>query len=149
MSGAKVNGKMVQFSHKLKSSDTIEILTQKNKKPTGDWLDFAKTSLAKNRIRSFLRKEGIKENAPKTNKETLEAVITVKDRVGLLRDISSAFSNLKINIAETKSGPLSREHHRIIIGFYPKKNLPNAKILMALRQIKNVEGVAIKEAKLN
>ena len=149
MSGVKVNAKMVPFSHKLKSCDTVEVLTQKNKKPTGDWLDFAKTSLAKNRIRSFLRKEGIKEGAHKTNKETLEAVITVKDRVGLLRDISSAFSNLKINITETKSGALSREHHRIIIGFYPKKNLPNAKILMALRQIKNVEGVAIKEAKLN
>lgn len=147
MSGTKVNGKMVPFSHKLKSSDSVEILTQKNKKPTADWLDFAKTSLAKNRIRSFLRKEGIKENAPKIGKETLEAVITVKDRVGLLRDISSAFSGLKINITETKSGPLSREHHRIVISFHPKKTVSNSKILMSLRQIKNVEGVAIREAK--
>ncbi|OGF62913.1 hypothetical protein A2926_02305 [Candidatus Giovannonibacteria bacterium RIFCSPLOWO2_01_FULL_44_40] len=143
-SGAKVNGKMVQFSHQLKSGDTVEILTQKNKKPTADWLDFAKTSLAKNRIRSFLRKEGIKEGTrAKGNKETLGAIITAKDRVGLLRDISSAFSNLKINITETKSGALSRDHHRIIISFQPKKSVPHSKILMALRQIKNVEAVVI------
>lgn len=147
MSGAKVNGKMVQFSHRLKSGDTVEILTQKNKRPTADWLDFAKTSLAKNRIRSFFRKEGIKENAAQKKTEILEAALTVRDRVGLLRDISSAFSDLKINIAGTKSGPLSRDHHRIIISFRPKKSVPNPKILMALRRIKNVEDVTIKEAK--
>ncbi len=56
MFGAKVNGKMVPFSFKLQSGSTVEILTQKNKKPSLDWLDLAKTSLAKNRIRSYLRK---------------------------------------------------------------------------------------------
>ncbi|KKT30016.1 hypothetical protein A3G55_04295 [Candidatus Giovannonibacteria bacterium RIFCSPLOWO2_12_FULL_44_25] len=145
MSGAKVDGKMVPFSHQLKSGNTVEILTQKNKRPTADWLDFAKTSLAKNRIRSFLRKLGLKEGTPPKKKEIFEAIITVKDRVGLLRDISSAFSNLKINITETKSGALSRDHHRIVIGFHPKKTMPDSKILMALLQIKNVESVAIKE----
>lgn len=147
MSGAKVKGKMVPFSHQLKSGDTVEILTQKNKKPTADWLDFAKTSIARNRIRSFLRKSDLKENAPQKKKDILEAVLTVKDRVGLLRDISSVFSNLKINIAETKSGPLSRDHHRITISFYPKKGVQSPKILMSLRQIKNVEDVVIREAK--
>src|SRR3989344_2705698 len=61
MSGAKVNNKMVPFSHKLKSGDSVEILTQKNKKPNSDWLDYARTSIARSHIRAFLRKEGISE----------------------------------------------------------------------------------------
>lgn len=146
MSGAKVDRKMVPFSYQLKSGETVEILTQKNKKPTKDWLEFAKTSLAKGHIRSFLRKEGILET-PVKKKEKFEAVITVKDRVGLLRDISSVFSGLKINITETKSGALSREHHRITIGFLPSKNIPHSKILTSLKQIKNVESIVIKEVK--
>lgn len=146
MSGAKMDGKMVPFSHLLRSGSTVEILTQKNKKPTNDWLDHAKTSLAKGRIRSYLRKAGVAE-APKKGKIMFEAAMTVKDRVGLLRDISSVFSKLGINISETKSGALSGEHHRITIGFTPKKNVPHTKILTSLKQIKNVEDVVIKEVK--
>ncbi|MDO8522951.1 MAG: RelA/SpoT family protein [bacterium] len=146
MSGAKINNKMVQFSHKLASGDTVEILTQKNKKPTKDWLEFAKTSLAKGHIRSFLRKEGILE-VPAKKKEKFEAVMTVKDRLGLLRDITTVFSNLNINIVGTKSGALTREHHRITIGFLPNKKISHTKILTSLKQIKNVESVAIKEIK--
>ncbi len=58
MFGAKVNGKMVSFDYKLHSGETIEILTQKNKNPTAEWLDHTRTSLAKNRIKSNLRKRG-------------------------------------------------------------------------------------------
>jgi len=149
MSGAKVDRKMVQFSYQLKSGQTVEILTQKNKKPTKDWLEYAKTSLARGHIRSFLRKEGIIDASmpPAKKKEAFEAVLTVKDRVGLLRDISSVFSELGINISGTKSGQFSHEHHRITIGFSPNKKLPNTKILTSLKQIKNVEDVAIREAK--
>ena len=58
MFGAKVNGKMVSFGYKIRSGEMVEILTQKNKNPTAEWLDDSKTSLAKNRIRSNLRKRG-------------------------------------------------------------------------------------------
>ncbi|MDP2668819.1 MAG: RelA/SpoT family protein [bacterium] len=150
MSGAKVNEKIVPFSHRLKLGDTVEILTQKNKKPTADWLDFAKTSIAKNRIRAFLRKEGggnIGKTSDKNLNNSLEAVITAKDRVGILRDISTVFSNLDINIIGTKSGPLSRDHHRIIVSFEHKKGVPNTKLLSSIRRIKNVEAVVITEVK--
>ncbi|HEY4521592.1 MAG TPA: RelA/SpoT family protein [Candidatus Paceibacterota bacterium] len=58
MFGAKANGKMVSFDYKIHSGEIVEILTQKNKNPTKEWLSFTKTSLAKNRIRSNLRKRG-------------------------------------------------------------------------------------------
>ena len=57
MMGAKVNGKMVPLSYVLSTGETVTILTQKNKKPNANWLNIARTSNAKNKIRSALRKE--------------------------------------------------------------------------------------------
>lgn len=53
-SGAKVNNKLVGLDSELRNGDIVEILTGKNNKPTRKWLDFAKTSLARRRIRSAL-----------------------------------------------------------------------------------------------
>jgi guanosine-3',5'-bis(diphosphate) 3'-pyrophosphohydrolase len=53
-SGAKVNNKLVGLDTELKNGDIVEILIGKNNKPTRKWLDFAKTSLARRRIRSAL-----------------------------------------------------------------------------------------------
>jgi GTP pyrophosphokinase len=53
-SGAKVNNKLVPLDTELKNGDIVEILTRKSNKPTRKWLDFAKTSLARRRIRSAL-----------------------------------------------------------------------------------------------
>ena len=53
--GAKINGKIAALDTRLKSGDLIEILTQKGKKPSVDWLNFVKTGLAKDKIRSVLK----------------------------------------------------------------------------------------------
>lgn len=53
-SGAKVNSKLVQLDTELRNGDRVEIETKKNAKPTHKWLDFAKTSLARRRIRASL-----------------------------------------------------------------------------------------------
>ncbi len=55
--GAKVNGKLVPLSHVLKSGDQVEILTSKKQSPKEDWLSYAVTSKAKNRIKEALRDE--------------------------------------------------------------------------------------------
>jgi GTP pyrophosphokinase len=54
---AKINKKMVQLDTELKNGDIVEIETKKNAKPSPKWLDFAKTSLARRRIRSALDQE--------------------------------------------------------------------------------------------
>jgi len=58
-SGAKINGKIVPLDHKLHSGDLVEILIQKNKKPSPSWLNFVKTSIAKNHIRSALKRKNL------------------------------------------------------------------------------------------
>jgi GTP pyrophosphokinase len=51
---AKVNKKMVQLDSELRNGDIVEIETRKSAKPSPKWLDSAKTSLARRRIRSAL-----------------------------------------------------------------------------------------------
>lgn len=54
--GAKANGKMVALDSALNNGDIVEILTQKNKKPSRQWLEFVKTSIARKHIQASLRK---------------------------------------------------------------------------------------------
>jgi GTP pyrophosphokinase len=55
--GTRVNGKLVQLNHELKSGDQIEVITSVNQKPTMHWLDYVTTSRAKNKIRSVLNED--------------------------------------------------------------------------------------------
>lgn len=55
--GAKVNGKLVPFSHSLKSGDQVEIITSNKQSPKEDWLSFVKTSRAKSKIKNALKEE--------------------------------------------------------------------------------------------
>ena len=52
--GAKVNGKLVPFSHLLKSGDQVEIITSNKQSPKEDWLSFVKTSRARSKIKTRL-----------------------------------------------------------------------------------------------
>ncbi|HHO59628.1 MAG TPA: GTP diphosphokinase [Thiotrichales bacterium] len=64
--GAKVNGRIVQLTYPLKSGERVEILTTKEPSPRRDWmiahLGFIKTSRARNRIRSWFRKQDREKN---------------------------------------------------------------------------------------
>ena len=55
--GAKIGGKMVSIKEKLKTGDIVEILTNKNQKPSPGWLDFVVTSKARNKIKQRLKEE--------------------------------------------------------------------------------------------
>ena len=54
---ARVNGKMVPLRTLLKSGDSVEVITSKNKTPSKDWLKYCVTSKAKSKIRAFVQNE--------------------------------------------------------------------------------------------
>ena len=97
--GAKVNGKLVNLSNLLKSGDTIEILTSKDKDkgPSRDWLNIVKTSRARSKIKQWYQKQMKNEDIQKgktrlnswldENPEILES--TSKDQLmdELLKDL--------------------------------------------------------------
>ena len=55
--GAKVNGKMVPLSYKLKSGDQVEIITSQKQTPHADWMKFVVTHKARSRIRHWINEE--------------------------------------------------------------------------------------------
>jgi GTP pyrophosphokinase len=55
--GAKVNSRMVPLRTKLRTGDIIEIITQKDHKPSRDWLTFVKSPRARNKIKHWLNED--------------------------------------------------------------------------------------------
>ncbi|HEY4498236.1 MAG TPA: RelA/SpoT family protein [Candidatus Paceibacterota bacterium] len=108
--GAKVNGKIVPLDYRLVSGDVVEILTQKNKKPSASWLEFVVTSAAKDRIRDSLKKKNLKLL---DNKQT-ELKITAEDRVGLIKDVSSIIARSHVNIISLNSSSRGRGNFHLV-----------------------------------
>ncbi len=55
--GARINGKHCPLRTELNNGDIVEIQTQASHHPSKDWLNFAKTSKARNKIRQFIKEE--------------------------------------------------------------------------------------------
>ena len=55
--GAKVNKRLVPLSHQLKSGNQVEIITSSKQRPNEEWLKFAITGRAKQKIKAALNEE--------------------------------------------------------------------------------------------
>lgn len=69
--GAKVNGRIVPLRSKLRNGDVVEIMTQPGHNPSRDWLSFAKSTRARNKIRHWLNIHQ-RERAIEIGKKLLE-----------------------------------------------------------------------------
>ncbi len=54
---AKIGGKIVPLNHILKNGDIVEVFTNKNKKPSKDWLRFVKSPMARSHIKKIIESE--------------------------------------------------------------------------------------------
>lgn len=72
--GAKVNGRIVSLKHRLKSGDTIEVITSPTQTPSKDWLKVVKSSRAKAKIRAFIKTRE-RESALEQGKDLLEKTL--------------------------------------------------------------------------
>jgi len=52
--GAKVNSRIVPLKYQLRNGDVVDIMTSPSAHPSRDWMNFAKTSRARSKIRHYL-----------------------------------------------------------------------------------------------
>ncbi len=72
--GAKVNGKIVPLKYRLKSGDTIEVVTSPSQSPSKDWLKIVRSSRAKAKIRALIKQQE-RDRAKELGRELLDRAI--------------------------------------------------------------------------
>jgi len=72
--GVKVNNRMVPISYKIKTGDIVEIMTSPSGKPSASWLRIVTTSRARNKIRSYFKKEQREHNVVKGKEQILRTL---------------------------------------------------------------------------
>ena len=114
-SGARVNGKMCSIREKLHTGDVVEIISNKNQKPTPDWLNYVVSTKARYKIKQKLKEE---ENArAAVGKELLARrlknwklvitdaelhVLAKRYRFGSLNEFFGALGNGQFDVAVVK-----------------------------------------------
>ena len=151
--GAKINGKMVPITTKLKNADVVEILTNPNSKgPSRDWLKHIKTTSARSKIRTFFKSEHKDENirAGKTileqNLKAKNITLSKEEREDYLTKIAS---NLMVDsidnlFAEIGAGSISIQSViNKIIGFISKERLESITSKNVLTIKRNKDGILV------
>lgn len=139
--GAKVNNKIVPLDHKLQSGDMVEILIQKGKKPSEAWLKFVKTEHTIKKIKSSLHQKPIF----KKDGLQVEFKITLKDRVGFLKDISAVISRSHVNITKVSLPQIQTGHfHTIRIRCDTNDKDKIGKLILKLKKIEGVREISYK-----
>ena len=99
--GAKINGRLVPLKYQLQNGDIVEIITSQNQRPRRGWLDLVKTSRARTRIRSWLRREE-KEKALRLGREICERELKKYDMT-LKRMIKSGHIRVLLKLLRCNS----------------------------------------------
>lgn len=144
--GAKVNGKMVPLDTRLESGDLVEILIQKGKKPSSDWLNYVKTHLAKDRIKNSIKQKNrnfYETRLTKAPRQT-EIRLVVKDRIGLLKDIANVIAVKKINIISLNTDNKNKNFPELNIALNSKDKNKIQNLILELKKTKGVEEVGYK-----
>lgn len=137
--GAKVNGKIVPLNYELRSGDIVEILIQKNKKPSESWLEFVKTSHAKNHIRSAVKTKTESLSARETKNSEIR--ITVEDKPGLINEITAIMTRSHVNVLTVNTITNSRfPSFRIKCDLVNREKIE--KLIVKLKKIKEVREIS-------
>ena len=88
--GAKVNARIVPLNYKLHNGDICEIVTSRSSRgPKRGWLEFVATPHAKNRIKSFLKKQNAAVNVREGRARLEKAARAERLKLGEVADNKS------------------------------------------------------------
>ena len=83
---AKVNGKIVPLSYHLKNGDIVSVVTRPSAAPSLDWLQLAKSSHARTKIKAYFRRLRYSENVVRGREMLLEELTRLSLPPDILRD---------------------------------------------------------------
>lgn len=110
--GAKVNGRMVPLTTKLKTGDQVEIITNANSfGPSRDWVNLVKTHKARNRIKQFFKNQD-KEFSVAKGREMVQSLLQENGYVA-----NQYFDRKHIDEALQKTGYKTDEALFAAVGF--------------------------------
>jgi GTP pyrophosphokinase len=142
--GARVNGTIAPLDQELQSGDMVEIVTQKGKRPSEDWLGFVASTAARDHIRSALRSKN--RFAANVHAPThAELKVVVDNRIGLIKDISGAISRSHMNILAFHSDNPKGSRYpfdKIEIGTVDRAKIE--KLIVKIKTIKGVKEISYK-----
>ena len=135
--GARVNGRLVPLKSPLESGDIVEILTAPSAHPSRDWLAFAVTSRARNKIRAFIhtaeKEKSVEigrrllERELKKWKKSLAKLLEAKSFDGLLGDFGVAkVDDLIADIGYGKIAPRALVARLLPEAAAPPEGVPRA-----------------------
>ena len=143
MVGAIVNNNIVPLDYELKDNDIVKINTNKNSTPSREWINIAKTSQAKNKIKSFFNKT-IKDDYSNKGEELLNKELKKRkisnNTFFTQENLNKIFSNLKmaelnelyINIGNNKYTPGQ------VVNIITEENATKEEIILKKTQNKEV-----------
>ncbi len=134
MVGAIVNNNIVSLDYELKDNDIVKIITNRNSKPSKEWLSIAKTTQAKNKIKNYFTKSE-KDIYIERGKDALEKELRKKKiafneffeeentKILLKETKVSDLDDLFLSIGNNKFSP-----SYIISIIYKKESIPDSKV---------------------
>lgn len=140
MVGAIVNNAIVPLDYELQDNDIIKINTNKNSSgPSREWINMAKTSQAKNKIKAFFNKIDKDENLKKGEDLLLKELRKNK----LVQSDFFSEENVEKILGETKCGDLNE----LYIGLGANKFTPKQIINIIMVDTDTKEEIILKKAR--
>lgn len=131
--GARINDRIVPLNTIMKNGDIVEILTSKNGQPKMDWLNFAKTHGAKNRIRQWFKKHHREEHIQQ-GRQMLEAELGKGNLDEFLKSDKLKEAGKRLNISDPQD----------ILAAVGYGDLSVAQVVNRIREVDNAEKIALK-----
>ena len=139
--GARVNGKMVPLRTQLKNGDIVDVVTAQGHKPSRDWLNFAGTSRARNKIKYFIHAEektrAMELGRKLVDKEIRRFNLSVKKvlETQKLNEVAGEFGSKKTDDLFTAVGYGKLSPRAVLAKLVPKDQLTESPGQTALRSV--------------
>lgn len=130
----KIDKQLMPLSTCLQSGQTVEIIRAPSAHPNPAWLNFVVTGKAKSSIRHYFKTQQINLSDKVDSRLSVDMVLDVVKRSGLLADVTLVLSQLNVNITRI-SAVETHEHAEVKLTLEVDGRPHLAQIMKALRKV--------------